>query len=213
MRKLGKKSALRGAQKEYFLVPDSTVRRDLPLSVTDVHPALISILQHSFRLVRFRGMGVKFQLRVKVLLEKYSFENNTQMLVDVWFPSNSCSAPNEIRPRLGRAIGEMMSKFEAFVQQGYGWVVREVKVFSLTVNTFVLFSGGQFCSALPPILARTRACISIGGECDEKCFLKCIVAEIGNTGKNVGRWNKTYGDILKQMEEVSTPSLRFPVDT
>ena len=80
---------------------------------------------------------MKFQLRVKVLLEKYSFENNKQMLVDVWFPLNSCSvhAPNEIRPRLGRAIGEMMSKFEAFVQQGSGWVVREVKVFSLTVNT------------------------------------------------------------------------------
>ena len=144
MRKLGKKSALCGVQKEYFLLPDPTVRRDLPLSVTDVHPALISILQHSFRLVRFRGMGVKFQLRVKVLLKKYSFENNKQMLVDVWFPSNSCSVhtPNEIRPRLGRAIGEMMSKFEAFVQQGSGWVVREVKVFSLTVNTFVLFSGG-----------------------------------------------------------------------
>ena len=58
-------------------------------------------------------MGVKFRLQGKVLLEKNSFENKKQMLVDVWFPLNSCSVhtPNEIRPHLGRAIEEMMSKF------------------------------------------------------------------------------------------------------
>ena len=104
---VGEKNRLCTERRRNIFVPDPTVRRDLPLSVTDVHPALISILQHAFRLVRFRGMGVKFQLRAKVLLEKYSFENNKQMLVDVWFPSNSCSvhAPNEIHPSLRRAIG------------------------------------------------------------------------------------------------------------
>lgn len=214
MRNLARKLALGGSQKEYFSVPDERVRGDLPLSVGNVYSAFLSILRRSFKSVRYKGMGVKFQLRSKVLLEKYSFESNKQMVVDIWFPATSRSvrAPHEIEPELNKSIADMMTKFDAFVQKGSGWVVKKVQLFSMTVNKFYLFSGGNFCSSLPLKLKRSRSCISIGKECNEKCFLKCVVAALGNTGKNVGRWGKHYEELMRKFEEVCEGFLSFPVD-
>ena len=67
---------------------------------------------------------MKFQLCTKVLLEKYSFENEKQIVVDVWFPSISFSlhTPSQVMHHLRKAVADMMSKFDAFVQKGSGWV-------------------------------------------------------------------------------------------
>ena len=40
----GKKKALRGSQKEFFLSPDLRVSRDLNLSIADVFPGMKKIL-------------------------------------------------------------------------------------------------------------------------------------------------------------------------
>ena len=172
------------------------------------------ILSQSLRPIHSRAKGLKFQLRTKVLLEKYSFENEKQIVVDVWFPSISFSlhTPSQVMHRLWKAVADMMSKFDAFVQKGSGWVVRQVKMFSLTVNRFTMFSGGAECTSLPLKLKRTRACISIGKSCDNKCFLRCIVAAALNKGKNVGRWCKVYKNALCAMENACSKFLSFPVD-
>ena len=155
---------------------------------------------------------MKFQLRTKVLLEKYSFENEKQIVVDVWFPSISFSLhnPSQVMHHLWKAVADMMSKFDAFVQKGSGWVVRQVKMFSLTVNRFTMFSGSTECTSLPLKLKRTQACISIGKSCDNKCFLRCIVAAALNKGKNVGRWCKAYENALCTMENACSKFLSFP---
>ena len=87
MKKLGKKKALRGSQEEFFLSPNLRVSRDLSLSVADVFPGMKKILTRGLRPIHSRAKGLKFQLRSKVLLEKYSFENEKQIVVDIWFPS------------------------------------------------------------------------------------------------------------------------------
>ena len=214
MKKLGKKKALRGSQKEFFLSPDLRVSRDLSLSVADVYPGMKKILTQSLHPIHSRAKGLKFQLRSKVLLEKYSFENEKQIVVDVWFPSISFSlhTPSQIMNRLRKAVADMMGKFDAFVQKGSGWVVRKVKMFSLSVNRFTMFSGGAECVSLPLKLKRTRSCISIGKNCDNKCFLRCIVAGVLNSGKNVGRWCKAYDKALLALESASSAFLSFPVD-
>ena len=91
-------------------------------------------------------------------------------------------------PVLKKSIQDMLGKFDAFVHQGLGWVVKEVRVFSLNVNEFTLFSGGRGCPSLPLRIKRSCSCISIGNSCDDKCFLKCVIAGMCDKGKNVGRW-------------------------
>ena len=47
MKKLRKKKALWGSQKEFFLSPDLRVSRDLNLNVADVFPGMKKILSRS----------------------------------------------------------------------------------------------------------------------------------------------------------------------
>ena len=77
---------------------------------------------------------------------------------------------------------EEVGNLDAFVHQGLGWMVKEVKVFSLNVNELMLFFGGEGCSSLPLCIKRTHSCISIGSSCDDKCFLKCVVAALCDKG-------------------------------
>ena len=149
---LGKRSALQNSQKEYLLSPIGRVRNDLALSVQNVLPALQGILHCTFKSIRKQAKGVKFQLRCKVLLEKYSFENERVITIDVWFPAetHTLTVLSQVLPVLKKSIQDMLGKFDAFVHQGSGWAVKEVRVFSLNVNEFTLFSGGglsQFAAA------------------------------------------------------------------
>ena len=141
---LGKRSTLQNLQKEYLLSPIGRVRNDLALSVQNVLPALQGILHRALKSIRKQAKGVKFQLRCKVLLEKFSFENNRVIMIDVWFPAETRTLTilSQVSSVLNKSAQDMLSKFDAFVHQGLGWVVKEVKVFSLNVNEFTLFSGG-----------------------------------------------------------------------
>ena len=105
------------------------------------------ILSRSLRPIHSRAKGVKFQWCTKVFLEKYSFENEKQILVDVWFPSISFSlhTPSQVMHHLQKAVADMMSNFDAFMQKGSGWVVRQVK----------MVKSGAECTSLPLDLKRT----------------------------------------------------------
>ena len=141
---LGKRSALQNLQKEYLLSPIGWMRNDLTLSVQNVLPTLQGILHHASKSIHKQAKGVKFQLRCKVLLEKYSFENDRVITKDVWFPAENCTLTvlSQVLPVLKKSIQDMLGKFDEFVHQGSGWVVKEVRVFSLSVNEFTPFSGG-----------------------------------------------------------------------
>ena len=90
MKKLGKKKVLQGSQLEFFLSPDTGVTRDFSLSIADVYAGLEKILHRSLRPIHSKAQGVKFQLRAKVLLEKYSFENDKQVMWTCGFPQTAC---------------------------------------------------------------------------------------------------------------------------
>ena len=78
------------------------------------------------------------------MLEKYSFENECVITIDVWFPAETRTLTilSQVLPVLKKSIQDMLGKFDAFVHQGSGWAVKEVRVFSLNINEFTLFSGG-----------------------------------------------------------------------
>ena len=164
------------------------MRNDLALSIKNVLLALQGILLHGLKSICKQTKGVKFQLRCKVLLEKFSYENDRVIMIDVWFPAemHTVTVLDQVSSVLNKSVQDMLGKFDAFVHQGLGWVVKEVKVFSLNINEFIHFSGGGGCSSLPLRIKRSHSCISIGNSCDDKCFLKCIVAAFCDKGKKRG---------------------------
>ena len=116
---------------------------------------------------------------------------------------------SQVSSVLYKLAQDMLSKFDAFVHQGSGWVVKEVKVFSLNVNEFILFSGRGGCSSLPLRIRRSHLCISIGNSCDDRCFLKCVVEALCGKGKNMGRWCGEYEKIMRAIQELSSGFLTF----
>ena len=131
---------------------------------------------------------MKFQLTCKGLLEKYPFQNDSVIMIDIWFPAETCTLTvfSQVFLVLKKSVQDMLGKFDSFVHQGLGWMTKEVKVFSLNVNEFTLFSRGRGCSSLPLHIKRSCSCILIGNSCDEKCFLKCVMSALCDKGKNVG---------------------------
>ena len=89
-------------------------------------------------------------------------------------------------------------------------MVKEVKVFCLNVNEFTLFSGGGGYPSLPLHISRSHSCILIGNSCNDKCFLKCVIAALCGKGKKVGQWCGEYEKIMKGIEELSSSFLTFP---
>ena len=148
-------------------------------------PHFREFLHHAFKSIHKQAKGVKFQLKCKVLLEKYSFENDHVITIDVRFPAETrtLTVLSQVFSVLKKSAQDMLGKLDAFVHQGSGWMV---KVFSLNVNKFTLFSGGGSCSSLPLHIKRSRSCISIGNSCDDKCFLKCVMAALCDKGKKHG---------------------------
>ena len=65
------------------------MRNDLALSLQNVLPALQGILHRALKSICKQAKGVKFQLRCNVLLEKFSFENDQVIMIDVWFPAET----------------------------------------------------------------------------------------------------------------------------
>ena len=63
---------------------------------------------------------MKFQLRCKVLLEKFSFVNNHVIMIDVWFPAetHTLTVLSQVSSVLNKSAQDMLGKFDAFIHQG-----------------------------------------------------------------------------------------------
>ena len=75
-----------------------------------------------------RGYAFKFQICLKAFLEKFSFENNILMKIDVWFPSNTYTVLDSvnIRKKINTAIRDIYKRYDSFVQRGSSWVLKKV---------------------------------------------------------------------------------------
>ena len=86
---------------------------------------------------------MKFQLMANVFLEKFAFEMNKMVQVDVWFAADTYSviSPGVLIDRLNSVLWDIEAHFDSFVERGSGWVVKKVLQFCLTVNSFKFFQG------------------------------------------------------------------------
>ena len=118
-----KKSALRGAFVSYKFIPPYTCALDLDLALTSLFSSLKSLLHRKLQTVK-KGYGLKFQVFLHLVLEKYSFENEKRVEVRPFFPSDMhlLLIPSKIDAKLKLALQSAYSKFDSFVEMGgRGW--------------------------------------------------------------------------------------------
>ena len=79
---MGQKKALNGSHLEVFLVPQHSTEDDFDLSISNLFLTFVQLLQE-IKKKQKRSYAFKFQIRLKAFLEKFSFENNKSIKIDV----------------------------------------------------------------------------------------------------------------------------------
>ena len=121
------KKALNGSHLEGFLTPQHSPEHDFDLSISNLFLTFVRLLQE-IKEKQKRGYAFKFQICLKAVLEKFSFENNKLMKIDVWFPSNTYIMLDSIniRKKIKTAIRDIYKRYDSFVQRGSEWVLKKV---------------------------------------------------------------------------------------
>ena len=147
---MGQKKALNGSHLEVFLVPQHSTEHDFDLSISNLFLTFVQLLQE-IKKKQKKGYAFKFQIRLKAFSEKFSFENNKSIKIDVWFPSNTYTVLDSIhiRKKINTAIRDIYKRYDSFVQRGSGWVLKKVFKFSVSIMKFKLFQGGCLSALLP----------------------------------------------------------------
>ena len=124
------KKALNGPHLEVFLALQCSTEHDFDLSISNLFLTFVQLLQE-IRKKQKRGYAFKFQIHLKAFLEKFSFENNKLMKIDVWFPSNTYTVLDSIniRKKINTAIRDIYKRCDSFVQRGSGWVLKKCPSF------------------------------------------------------------------------------------
>ena len=156
------KKALNGSHLEVFLAPQSSTEHDFDLSISNLFLTFVLFLQE-IKKKQKRGYPFKFQICLKAFLEKFSFENNKLMKIDVWFASNTYTLLDSIniRKKINTAIRDIYKRYDSFVQRGSSWVLKKVSKFSVSIMKFKLFQGGCLSTLLPRELCKKCCCVSI----------------------------------------------------
>ena len=84
------RQALQGVQVDYYLYPSSRVSRNLSVNLVNLYMFFLCVLR-AFMAKSGRSKGMKFQLKANVFLEKFAFEMNKLVQVDMWFPADTYS--------------------------------------------------------------------------------------------------------------------------
>ena len=131
------KKALNGSHLEVFLALQCSTEHDFDLSISNLFLTFVRLLQE-IKKKQKRGYAFMFQIHLKAFLEKFSFENNKLMKIDVWFPSNTYTVLDSINigKKINTAIRDIYKRYDSFVQRESGWVLKKVSKFSVSIMKF-----------------------------------------------------------------------------
>ena len=205
-----KKTALRGGYTAYYFIPSPRSSSDLDLSLTSLYSSMSSLLFRKFRSLK-KGYGIKFQVALRLILEKYSFENEKKIVISPFFPSEQqvVLTKTKLHVKLKKAVQSAYSKFDAFVEMGSGWVLRKVKDVSIALVAFQLFRGGCGAATLPASLVKRKCCFGVRGVPQDRCFLYAVAAALCSKERNRSRNCGVYERIISLF---CTDNISFPID-
>lgn len=185
---------------------------DLDLALANCLPSIEDIITDKMDL----NSAVNFQLRVKLLLQKYSFSNDKICSIEAFFPSTGKTVLNllQIVPALQKSMIEVLQKFDSFVQEGSGWSLMDVLEVEVTLNRYRIFHGGCLKSDLPPALLKSRG-ILIPTNCTSKqkddCFLYAVALALSYPYKDKNPSRLNFQD-LRFVRKLRRLIKTFPVD-
>ena len=156
------KKAANGSHLEVFLSPQRSTEHDFDLNISNLFLTFVRLLQ-DIRKKQKRGYAFKFQIHLKAFLEKFSFENNKLIKIDVWFPSNTYTVLDSanLRKEINLAIRDIYKRYDSFVQRGSRLVLKKVDKFSVSIVKYKLFQGGCLSALLPKELHNKCCSVSI----------------------------------------------------
>ena len=133
--------------------PKRSASYDIDIATSSLFPTLVSLLKNT-KSKQKKPYAIKFQICMQAFLEKFSFENNKQININVWFPSNTYSILefSGARKKIKTALHNIFQHYDSFVERGLGWVLKKVLQFSITIMKYKLFQGGCLSTLLPPSL-------------------------------------------------------------
>ncbi len=192
-----KRSTLDNHHLEYFYFPHSSVASDLELSISSGYNFILSLLKRRKSILP-RSHGLKFQIRIQILLVKFSFELDRFIRITPWFISENFSLFNKtnIAKHLDDAFSVCIGHLDNFVQTGSGWVIKKVKKISIIIMRYKLFSGSCSLKELPSSLSKKKGLIVLRNTEQDKCFLYAVSAALCQEKKNSTRLKKIYKEIL-----------------
>ena len=200
--------AVNGNHLEFSVSIPNDFSFDFDLSISYLSDQLYELLKYEKKKLP-KKYAFKFQLRLQAVLEKFSFENDKYISVDVWFTSDNHNVilASELRRKMRAAFSQLISRYDSFLQEGSGWVLMKVKKAIVVFMKYELFSGGCLGVSLPKLLQTKKACITVAQSEEEKCFLYAFVSALTGKVRNPQRPCKLYQKLLALLP---IENLNFP---
>lgn len=193
------KTAIRGRQLELIYDVPSKIAKDLENTFSTFFPVLKERIKQEL-MKQKKGYALRIQVRAKIKLEKFSFEQDRVIRVEQWFPSDSVMILDfpKIHSKSQKILSEILARYDSFVSKGSGWSLCGVQKLSLVFMRFKLFQGGCEKKLLP---LKIRSCSSIISvvQSKQRCFAYAVAVGICMKKSNVSRNAKIYDNIVSAM--------------
>ena len=112
--------------------------------------------------------GIKFQLSLKVELEKTSQDGVVESTTPVLRHRQEAVFGDDEEEAVDRAIPNILELLENFTQRGSGWAVSRVKTLWLDIANYQPFKGSSYIK-LPKEVENKKAVVNVKNK-DENCF-------------------------------------------
>lgn len=190
-----------------IFVSDSIHAADIESIIPDLFQKVSNVL-FSEKEKLPQAFGLKFRLKLDLVLQKYSDENREFIENEVCFSSNTKEIlmRDDCYRNLDESFREILSRYDTYVHAGSGWSLQRVRHLTLEYHSFPIVRGGCDKAPLPKALGYGVLCIK---DCPaEQCFLYAVAAGLVKVGRNPARArNQQYLKVLKCLPSLSV----FPV--
>ena len=150
--------------------------------------------------------GFKYQITVKVLLQKYKSHGEIEF-ASVYFNSSTKTIINH-RYNLDQSFQEILYRIDAWINKGSGWVIESIESQYINISTYRPLVGSSYID-LPIELKHTKkGQINIKNN-DQKCYLCCHVRHINPLKEHAERTTKINKKIAW---DLNYDEIKFPVE-
>ena len=193
----------------YLFLPDAYLKSDMESAIAYYKTRVITRLTLAKK-TQNSGLGLKFIIRIKVFLRKYSEENRKYIAIDVWFSSTTRTVfmESDIWQQVTSAFNEISSHYDSYVHVGSGWSLRNMVALELKWYPFKIVRGGCSLKPLPKELRNVKGIIALKDCPEDKCFVFAVAVALSKVKRNPSRvTNQLYTQLVDTLPQL----FQFPV--